>query len=333
MKGFCYLLCSNGYEEITFGNLQTFATINLPYQASVYVLQEDIHNSGWFLAGLENSLVSFSPNGSLTVLAGSTNVTGYLDGQALQARFTAVLGIFQTQDRRVIISDHSNHCLRILNRDSRIVSTFSGNCTYPGYLDSKLEDAMFSLPTDLEPMEATGNRIAVVEFSPKRVRYIHMQERLVSTAADLLTQVTHLLKTPHHLYLAAKYGVQEAVDEAMIWISGSYVSGSVNGNLKEASFMDPQGLAAIGSSIILLADRRLNKLRILNIDNESVTSICSGKQGYLDADLSSCQLTYPYSLLVKNQTLYIGESSFSGGGIRQINFQGEQLSTILVYRF
>lgn len=310
---------------IRFGKMETFAKVSLHNSTSVYVLQEDIFEAGHFLAALENAVVSFSPSGDMTVLAGSPTEEGFNNAPGSQARFSTVQGLYQLNNGTVMISDHGNHCIRLLTRVSNSLSTVSGKCTHPGHKDGDLETAMFATPTDLEPMEPTGNRIAVVEFYG-RVRYILMRERMVMTASadKIATRLTHLFKNPSFFFISVKYGIVEVVNGAGTLLTGSGEPGYSDGAFQDASYLDPQGMAMVNSSILLLADCRLNKIRVLNMDSKRVTSICSGQRGYKDGDEVTCQLSLPYSVLVKNQTLYIGEANVDGGGIRRISFEGGQ---------
>lgn len=308
--------------------MQTFTTLPGYTSVSIYALEEDLLHPGYFLAALENSIVQFTPLGSMTILAGDPIYKGYVNSQGTQARFSSTLGMCQLPDRTVLIADHGNDCIRSLNRDSNAVTTFSGNCTDQGYVDGSLSQAKFTRPQGIHAMDDMFNQIAVIEWLHGRIRYLYIQEQLVTTAGTLGVKLSFLLKGPDYFYISADYGVMEVIGGTARWLSGSSVPSSADGPFESASYIDPEGMSVIGSRSILVADRKLHKIRFLNRQNNTVTSFCSGDQGYVDGSLSSCKLSNPFSLLVTNTTIYIGEAGFNGGGIRKISYQSK-LSLIL----
>lgn len=315
-------LNSRGYEEVEFGFMESFP-VDLNFsQATVYVLQEDQLNPGRIIAALENSLVSLSTNGNMTVIAGEPMESGIVNGPGTEARFNGILGMFQLSDSTIILSDHKNHCLRLLNRSSNVVSTYSGKCNTTGYRDGTLDQALFTLPVDLVAMDSKVNQIAVVEFAHGRIRYLHIREQMVTTAGTLGIELTYLLKGSDFFYISARFGVMEVIDGVADWLTGSLTPGSKDGVFSNASFSNPRGIIIVGSSNILMADPDVHRLRFLDRRNSTVTSLCPGQRGYADGTLHTCQLCHPFSLLAVNNTLYIGENTFCGGGLRQINFKG-----------
>lgn len=305
-------------SDVVFGRLETFATF--PTDNSVYVLLEDILNPGYLLAAMDNSIVSLSPAGEMLVLAGSTCMleSGFLNDNGTEARFSGIRGLVQLPyDGSVLVSDSNNHCIRRFDRNSSEVTTYSGSCTNAGQADGSLEKARFRFPTDLEFRDS--NTLMVVEPLQNKLRYIYIKFGFVSSAT-FDHQLSHLLKGSDYFYITVNYGVVEVVDDAPVWIAGSTTQGSNDGSLMNASFKEPQDTIMLESGLLMVADRSSHKLRLLNLSSDIVTSLCSGHQGHLDGNLTVCQLDSPYSLLVMNETLYIGETGSYAGGIRRIKF-------------
>ena len=41
----------------------------------------------------------------------------------------------------------------------------------------------------------------------------------------------------------------------------------------------------------------------------------------VDGSIQVCRLRYPYSLMVSDDNIYIGENAYDGGALRKITFQ------------
>ena len=58
---------------------------------------------------------------------------------------------------------------------------------------------------------------------------------------------------------------------------------------------------------LLVTDSDNNRLRILDRQSNMTYSLCTGDLAHTDGDMESCTLSWPHSLMVSGDSLYIGE--------------------------
>jgi hypothetical protein len=110
-----------------------------------------------------------------------------------------------------------------------------------------------------------------------------------------------LLSSEHSL---AKYNEQL---KSLTLIAGNTSIGSSDGALSTAMFKFPSEILSLTEKITLVAGNDHNRLHIRNTSSETVTYICTGYAGTVDGEVESCRLRFPRSLLLLNNTLFIGQ--------------------------
>jgi len=83
--------------------------------------------------------------GASTLLAGMLDVPGYVDAAGTAARFSQPYGIAERADGLLVVADHGNHRLRLVNVATGETTTLAGNGT-PGFVDGALATAEFNKP-------------------------------------------------------------------------------------------------------------------------------------------------------------------------------------------
>lgn len=311
---------------VDFGNLETLTNEGI---GTYYVLQEDLNGSGNIIAAFENAVVSINSGGEIVeTIAGSLTDSGYYEGQRHLARFNQVQGIYQVNGTTVIVSDHGNSCLRKIERWTGQTSPYAGECETPSYVDGSLSEARFTKPVDLKPNGEVG-KFVVVEFDG-RLRTVDIENGLVDTLINLsgrYSGFTHFLYiSPTEMYVTANYGIITIENDSGNWYSGGTVPGAIDANRTQSLYRDPQGIVSLTSNHLLLADKTNYKLRLIS-KSGSVTSICTGTFGADDGSVDTCTLSRPYSLLVSNDRLYVGETArisslpFTGEGYKSSNLK------------
>ena len=86
------------------------------------------------------------------------------------------------------------------------------------------------------------------------------------------------------------------------------------GSLSAAQLGYPHGLTFLSTSVLLITDAGKDHLLIANIRNNTINKICTGTQGTRDGGIRSCQLHDPYSVLIVNQSVFVGQD----GAIRRL---------------
>ena len=92
-------------------------------------------------------------------------------------------------------------------------------------------------------------------------------------------------------------------------------------------FLWLKGIEFLDSRTLIVADSLSNRLRVLDLDTNSSSSICTGAMGHVDGNLMSCWLYLPYSITLIQDTLYVGQA----GRIRAIKGKIYHLSKFVTY--
>ena len=105
----------------------------------------------------------------VTVLAGVVDAPGYIDATGAAARFSRPYSLAVRADGKLVVSDYSNHRIRLVDVATGAVTTLAGTGA-AGYLDGSRASALFNLPRAVA-IDASGD-IYVTEAGNFRVRRI-----------------------------------------------------------------------------------------------------------------------------------------------------------------
>ena len=98
-------------------------------QSDVTHIEQDLFNLTNLLYSDGNSLKS----GDMIVVGLAEAFPGYIEGIGEIARFCHITGFVQLNSSTVLIVDSYNHCVRLVDRNSRQTLGFSGECTWPDF--------------------------------------------------------------------------------------------------------------------------------------------------------------------------------------------------------
>jgi len=178
-----------------------------------------------FVADSRNHVIrSISPEGEVTALAGGAGESGYRDGPAGEARFSAPAGVAVSPDGSVLVADTGNHVIRRIARDGT-VSTFAGAETerddpgraLGGYREGPASVAEFRYPVGLAVDR--GGTVYVADAGNGRLRRI-------SGGQVTTVEVTGELEAP----------TEVAAADGRLWVSdssGTIWSGPATGPLSK----------------------------------------------------------------------------------------------------
>lgn len=97
-----------------------------------------------------NVIESMDPNtGAVTLLAGSYNGGGFVNGSATNARFNRPYGIDLLNSNTLLVADSGNHVIRSVNLVNGSVTTFAGSGT-EGFQGGFFQQARFSKPQSVQ---------------------------------------------------------------------------------------------------------------------------------------------------------------------------------------
>ena len=138
------------------------------------------------LADTSNNVIrSISASGIVTTLAGAAGIAAYVDGAGSVARFNAPTGIDADSSGTYIVTDQSNHLIRLVTVGGT-VATLAGKAGIAGSVDSLGESARFNLPTGIT-FNRSGrypypNHIFVTDTGSHTIRVIEMNAQVTTFA-------------------------------------------------------------------------------------------------------------------------------------------------------
>lgn len=269
---------------------------------------------------LNNNVVLFSDGCALkstqnaisTTLVGSALNCGYDEGRSTVARFKLISGFVQLNNEIVILVDRENYCLRQLDRTNLQTSVFVGQCGASGSDDGS--SAKFSDPYSILIDPRSGNKLLVIErFSDGAVRQVDVITRetttLMSKPSGFSGPVSFALDPEDNLIITEtmaiwKYNLDS---ENIEKVAGSSNTGSEDGPLNVANFQWPKGMVFFTRDIILLSDYLNHKMRVVNLADGEVFSLCSGEQKTRDGLPDQCGIEYPEGTLLLNDHVLVGQ--------------------------
>ena len=289
-------------------------------ESNVYHMEPDAMIRGNMLYSDGSSLKTVSGHSMIaTTIVGQAGRHGFAESNRPEAlTFNMITGFAQLDKKKfVILVDSGNHCLRLLDRKTMRVTVLSGMCQQPGFADGK--NAQFNYPWGVSRDSFRAKRFLIV--TDRNSNAIREVNKNTGEAVTLFTSRGEGMKNPTGIsqnpmtgdfYITSQYAVfrYHLGDVSPALVAGSHSAfGFVNGAgwAQQSLFNDPSDVLCLAGNKVAVSDRHNNRLRVIDEKKGSVTSVCSGVSGNRDGDWYTCQLLNPYSLLVMNGHLYIGE--------------------------
>ncbi len=268
-----------------------------------------------FVADLFNYVVrKITPDGVVSTYSGS-GTRGSSNGASNVAEFSYIISIEIDQQGNLYVGDGgSNHVIRKITPDGT-VSTFAGVMGTEGYKDSDDRlTAEFDFPTSLT-FDQNGDLYVCDNDFNNRIRKVST-EGIVST------------------------------------IAGGDVKDFKDGNVSEAQFNNPRGIAIDDNGNLYVCDIGNNRIRKISPDGEVSTVAGSGDAGYKDCQGTSAQFNLPLDIEINSEgDFYIldsrnnavrkmtpdgvvttiagdGTSGYKDGDPKTANFNGPRQMTI-----
>ena len=195
----------------------------------------------------------------------------------------------------------SKQVLRVYFEDNCLWSSFTdhiGKCGSPGYRDGNFTEARFNHPSKiLWDSDRTVDRLFLSDSGNNVIRVVDLRTMNVSTlykSDENLIQPVGMTwdDSTSSLIISGGYYIKklEFPGLNLTTISGSD-EGYLDGTLKEAKYGLLDGeIITLTSNIYLLADTSNNKVRMIDVVNNRVTTICSGEDNSSNRLIRSCQV-------------------------------------------
>lgn len=253
-----------------------------------------LDDGGFVLADPDrHRLLRVSASRHVTTLVG--------DGQPGAARWTEVaplsgtrlyqpVGLLALSEKRLVVADTKNHCLRLIRLQDSTIEPLAGNCGRAGYLDGVGPAARFSFPSGLSLNPATGE-LVVADAWNDRVRAIDLVTRTVRTVA------------------------------------GSGVRGLRDGPGAEASFSFPTAVAVDEAGRIYVVSSGTFSIARIDTDPEAtVTTLAGGRVGANDGAADKARLGPQGGLVYDGGALYFTDAG--AGRVRRLALDTGRVSTV-----
>ena len=271
---------------------------------AAYHMELDRYRPGSVIYTEKHALMT-SDGTTTHLIAGNSSQRGYREGVGADARFYLITGFTQISAKRVVVADYKNHCVRLIDRASNTTtSVFSGQCESPGYQDGR--QAKISYPTFVVMDQKNKNQLLIAEERPGAVRTVDVNSQATYTfeKTDILRGINYITQDEKSgdLYVTAYHAIYKIryLRKGVTLIAGSYgmkSRGYTDGKSLDSLFHFAHDLIFITPQTLLVGDVRNNKLRLLDMYSNKVTTLNVTNS-----------LNKPASLLLTNNSLYVGQN-------------------------
>ena len=270
----------------------------------VYHVEPDSYQPGNIIYSDQYSLKT-TDGITAAIIAGHPTQSGYKDADRENSRFDRITGFIGITAKILIAVDHYNHCLRRIHRDTGLTTTFSGVCTSPEYEDGT--QSWFFYPISIIRDNQNRSQLLVTDEYNNALRTVAVSDGSAGTLTKSSTNpYPHCLtqNTAGDIFVttwsAAVYRISYT-EKTISLIAGSLTTtGYRDGSLLNSLFNNLKELVFIQTNKLLIADKDNKKLRLLHLDEDKVTTLnlCNG----------CVSLHLPYSIMLTNDALYVGDS-------------------------
>jgi DNA-binding beta-propeller fold protein YncE len=227
---------------------------------------------------------------TVSTLAGSADeASGGTEGPGPVARFN--LPMTATSDGTYVYITEAGHTIRRVALSDGTTKTLAGERGTSGYVDAAGASARFNAPAGLA-IDAAAQELYVADTQNHRIRVVNLKDPFVVETR-----------------------------------AGGNV-GAVDGNLAQARFNAPSGLA-LANGMLYVADAQNHAVRRIEIASGMVTTFAGtlGKAGFEDGPAEKARFNYPYQVAVDGDLLYV--TDLSNAAIRRIHIPTRTVSTFL----
>ena len=197
------------------------------------------------------------------------------------------------------------------------LSLYTGYCGSAGYVTGTSAARFHYAYSIISDIKRPG-MLLVTDSYNDAVRHVNtLSSSAPHSVSNFYQSTSHLLYprgiTQHHvsgdLYITTTYEVWKVTYSSK---STSKFAGALSHSFRDCDFSTsylnyPREIIFIADNKLLLADTDNQRLRVLNQQTSHTSSVCTGSYGHIDGDMDTCTLLYPRSLMVLNDTLYVGE--------------------------
>ncbi len=280
---------------------------------------------------------------AVTTIAGSAKLgSGYADGATSSAQFSYPRGI--THDKGVLyVAEDYNHTIRSISLQSNTVVTLGGLPGMSGFVDEKADRARFSYPTSIT---ATDNSLYVTDQGNHAIRKINLESLKVDTVAGSPFAAESKNGTGSEAHFKQPLGI--ASDQKFLYVTelesnhirsieistgkvvtltGTAVSGSLDGSLETATFNRPSHLFCL-KALLFVSDSLNSTIRLIDLTTSTVSTFAGspGETGAEDGMGEKARFNRPGALTSDGKNLFVLDTL--NRTIRKIDIETREVSTL-----
>jgi serine/threonine protein kinase len=191
-----------------------------------------------------------SPEGTVSLLAGSPGNPGWTDAKGDNAHFRNPWAVAVDKSGNVYVADKDNFVIRQITPDGR-VSTIAGRAGLPGFADGKRDAARFRDPHGIA-VDYFGN-VYVADTANQAVRKISPAGDVTTPASGLFNPQSIAVDSAGIVYVADSLGVRKIANGKVELLPALPLTAS-----PEGPFAHPDSIAVDKHGAIYIADAAKN---------------------------------------------------------------------------
>lgn len=314
----------------------------------------------------DTSSLRITDGATTTTIAGRTTRRNSVAEESLAAenpKFRHITGFYQLDEVIIIIADHLNNCLRQFSRETGETTVFAGTCgRFGGYRDASLTRSLFNRPYAVNGKDITISQgenqteadiegtLYVTDTMNDAIRSINMARQKVKTLirSQMLNGLTTMLQLGEATFIPVGSTIYELVDSqnGLVELMDTWHNNITLEDPKAMLMLAPlyreinyQVLAIDGNQLkafgLNMTAYQLEDTPCIDGDEvcelmqegDRKLEICTGVPGNSNGDIETCELDRPKSLLLHDNTIYIGQHR----AIRKIEGESQLLVQQLHY--
>lgn len=225
-----------------------------------------------------------------------------------------VHGFTQVNATHVVITESSQHCIKMLNRNNGAEELIAGTCGTAGYSEGGLGVGQFYYPYGVKLDNRNSGILLVTDELNHALRSVNLNTQEVSTVieSDSMNPLglswfdQQLLFTNTQGYISLVSWSADGTASSKV-LAGSIMENDVLGNFNTVKFRYPFDIERIDRKRQIIADTGNRKLKLMDLDKKMVGPVCF--RGENPCRESSDLLETPLSILNVGGDIYIGMMS------------------------
>ena len=242
----------------------------------------------------------------------------------------------QMDSNNIPIVDGQQHCLIWFDRSScDKPQPLVGVCGKQGHKDGPIQQAHFNYPNHLVKRPDTQTFYLTENYYIRQIKF-----KNIDTATTILHHSSHAILSVA-LDFEGNIGYYTTIDRIQIFnfhapqlnikaLSFANMIGHLDGPLKSSHYNEPSRMVPLNSKTLMITDKLNRCYRIVDLENEYVSSICNLEEKYdrpLIGSIVGCRLHNPATqLYLPHQSLIL---LTDGRFILKLNVTGKAIPNIL----